>query len=519
MLKFLIDPEDAVIENQQQQSTDDSVPSCSIETPVHLCEVCGMNSRLYKCPRCALSSCSLSCCKQHKLERSCTGQRDRTEFVAIREFKEAHLRNDFHFLEDVLQTKDSARRTLKNSCGGIRPNERGGGGSGEDGNSSKKSHKKNRGGVKPPVSLPTSISLAVGIQANQTLDMHPPAVKKLAKAAESRGTSLLILSPGMSRRTQNTTLYRWKTDEIMWRLHVVFIAGGLGAVNASALFRPELGCASEGALSTMPIASASSSSSSSSLSPSASVHSGGGGCLVGVVRNLVSENIPLEDILSSFLDPRADNAAQRHALRSLRLQRDRLCCLLQVIPSPANDPIFIEVPFSSSLKAALRHKTVIEHPVIFIGTVDDTRHLRRRIATDSLENTSASTIGAASDESLFEAAGSSSHSFGAKRSVDEELMCIEEEGGEGDQNHRKKIKILETKESDQQQMFGVEEKIEVDAENKEEGEDKDEEEVSEEGEDDEEEEEEDFMKALIEMEGKDLETLKAIIASSAVDAK
>jgi len=49
---------------------------------------------------------------------NCSGVRDRTEFVSSRNFKESDLKNDFHFLEDVLQSKDRAKRTLNQNCGG-----------------------------------------------------------------------------------------------------------------------------------------------------------------------------------------------------------------------------------------------------------------------------------------------------------------------------------------------------------------------------------------------------------------
>ncbi len=52
------------------------------------------------------------------LQMDCSGVRDRTEFVSSRNFKEADLKNDFHFLEDVLQSKDRAKRTLMQNCGG-----------------------------------------------------------------------------------------------------------------------------------------------------------------------------------------------------------------------------------------------------------------------------------------------------------------------------------------------------------------------------------------------------------------
>lgn len=37
----------------------------SVETAP--CDVCKSNPRVYKCPRCAAYSCSLECCRQHKI--------------------------------------------------------------------------------------------------------------------------------------------------------------------------------------------------------------------------------------------------------------------------------------------------------------------------------------------------------------------------------------------------------------------------------------------------------------------
>lgn len=117
-----------------------------------LCMVCEESPMQYKCPRCDYLTCSLKCCKQHKIEvrnslnglllltesslwlgtdnllfdalslhhtlqTQCTGKRDRAAFVSVKDFKEKNLRSDFHFLEDILQTKDSALRTLSLNCG------------------------------------------------------------------------------------------------------------------------------------------------------------------------------------------------------------------------------------------------------------------------------------------------------------------------------------------------------------------------------------------------------------------
>ncbi len=57
------------------------------------CEICEKNQRLYKCPRCSIFSCSLECCRRHKVERSCSGIRDKSEFVPVSKFSDRQLRN------------------------------------------------------------------------------------------------------------------------------------------------------------------------------------------------------------------------------------------------------------------------------------------------------------------------------------------------------------------------------------------------------------------------------------------
>ncbi len=54
------------------------------------------------------------------LQLNCDGKRDRVKFIGSKEMKETHLRNDYHFLEDVLQTKGRAKRTFLKSCGKMR---------------------------------------------------------------------------------------------------------------------------------------------------------------------------------------------------------------------------------------------------------------------------------------------------------------------------------------------------------------------------------------------------------------
>ena len=76
------------------------------------CEVCDeAPPAKYRCPACAVATCSLACSKLHKtLGGGCSGKRDRAAFKDIREFTDADVINDYRFLEEALLEKDRAKR-------------------------------------------------------------------------------------------------------------------------------------------------------------------------------------------------------------------------------------------------------------------------------------------------------------------------------------------------------------------------------------------------------------------------
>ncbi|XP_070531831.1 box C/D snoRNA protein 1-like [Ptychodera flava] len=75
-----------------------------------LCEVCVEGRAKYRCPRCAIQTCSLSCVKVHKRDTECDGTRDKTAYVAMKEFTDQSLLSDYRFLEDVDRKADSITR-------------------------------------------------------------------------------------------------------------------------------------------------------------------------------------------------------------------------------------------------------------------------------------------------------------------------------------------------------------------------------------------------------------------------
>ncbi len=320
--------------------------------PVGLCEVCREVERKYKCPKCSTFSCSLECCRKHKVDRNCSGRREQSSYQGLKQLDDSDLRRDYHFLENVLSRKDSAKRTLSQSLGGLR----------EDG--SQRRQGVGRGGARRNSNKKARTIVSIdGFGAKkleQNLDMHKPSVRRLVKACEERQVSLMVMSPGMTRRETNTSRFVQKKDKVYWRLHIVFVASKGGASEPSHLLQPDLECSNEGALTAK-------------------------GGLVGITLEEIDEDDKIKDILSPFIGTAVgereakSNEAQRHALRYLRSHRDDAVCLLQRIPSSAICPVFTSVSETASLREAVSGQTVLEYPVLFVGTGADTEGLRRHI--------------------------------------------------------------------------------------------------------------------------------------------
>ncbi|KAI9492863.1 hypothetical protein BDB00DRAFT_411451 [Zychaea mexicana] len=77
---------------------------------VQLCQICGINSHKYTCPRCAMQTCSVDCVKRHKNEKECSGERDKTHFVTRDQYNYSHLMSDYTYLEDISRQSDTLTR-------------------------------------------------------------------------------------------------------------------------------------------------------------------------------------------------------------------------------------------------------------------------------------------------------------------------------------------------------------------------------------------------------------------------
>ncbi|KAK3607484.1 hypothetical protein CHS0354_010289 [Potamilus streckersoni] len=133
------------------------------------CEICKENAAKYKCPRCLAQTCSLSCVKHHKAEASCNGQRDKSKYVALKDFSDLHLLSDYRFLEDVGRKTSNCHRDL-----------------------AKRRHNK------------------------------PKFLQELQKQASRRNIDLRLMPFPMSKRKNNFTTYHYKSRSILWQIEWLF---------------------------------------------------------------------------------------------------------------------------------------------------------------------------------------------------------------------------------------------------------------------------------------------------------
>ena len=136
---------------------------------------------VYNCPRCSRRTCSLACCQAHKERTGCNGKRQRTEFLPLCRMTDATLRNDYFFLEDVLNQTSNIKRQ-KNTT--------------------------NAAGGKQHLRSPRN-------------DMNRR--KRLANIAHQRGIKFQVMPPVMERHRANTSWYNSKTNVITWKVDVVIL--------------------------------------------------------------------------------------------------------------------------------------------------------------------------------------------------------------------------------------------------------------------------------------------------------
>eukprot|EP01035_Chromulina_nebulosa_P033978 gene33978-45523_t len=222
------------------------------------CEACGVESAVYKCPRCGYLSCCLDCCKKHKIELNCNGKRDRVAFVPSHSLRESTLRNDYHFLEDILQSKDSAKRISHRHFGVVKDVK-----------------------VKQTNMVDNTADFLSG--KKQSMQHLSKGLRKLISETKLRGVNLCLMPSGMSKRIGNKTSYNNAQKTIKWKVQTVFLINA--RFDVTDLFSSALESAPSSSTSSHHIAVVKDS-------------------LVGITLDAVDENEKINDIIRRFFDNR-----------------------------------------------------------------------------------------------------------------------------------------------------------------------------------------------------------------------
>jgi len=75
--------------------------------------MCQKDLAKYKCPRCDLETCCLTCVKEHKDKFCCSGERDKCKFVKVDQYTESTMISDFGYLKEVFNRTEQLPKMKK----------------------------------------------------------------------------------------------------------------------------------------------------------------------------------------------------------------------------------------------------------------------------------------------------------------------------------------------------------------------------------------------------------------------
>ncbi|KAE8378136.1 hypothetical protein BDV26DRAFT_197396 [Aspergillus bertholletiae] len=96
----------------------------SSETPLlsELCTICHIQPPKYRCPRCSTRTCSLPCSRRHKLWSQCSGVRDPAAYMKKNELAtESAFDRDFNFITGIERSLERAERDADNRGISVQP--------------------------------------------------------------------------------------------------------------------------------------------------------------------------------------------------------------------------------------------------------------------------------------------------------------------------------------------------------------------------------------------------------------
>jgi len=312
---------------------------------------------LYQCPRCFHLTCSLACCRAHKVRLGCNGKRDKTKFLPVSQMNDRTLQSDYHFLEDIVGTVDAGQRLLKHVGAAAA--------TATDHNRNKRPRPadstqqtaattttEEEPCAEPPHTLLLQAAAAVTTstkrrivvspqQHHQHQQQHVPAKwRTFQRFAAERSTTVLFMPLGMARHQSNKSHVK-KGDTLQWTIEWCF--------HNDAAARPTPSCNQrESSLNEGPEMKPLSASSSSSSSPTTTT-------TTTTKITLTPETAVVGDILLQTLLASSSNNST-----------DDFSILLKKLPCPSHQPLYIEIAPSATVRDALQHVTVYEYPTFHI---------------------------------------------------------------------------------------------------------------------------------------------------------
>lgn len=178
-----------------------------------LCSICHIEPPKYRCPRCAVRTCSLACTRRHKAWSSCSGIRDATAYVPPAKLKTpAGVDHDFNFLSGIERSVQRSEKEIIEERGllateDLRPVE-----------VRSVQWRKGKDGARKRV-LVTEVLRSRGAAS------RPDLSKQMTKRLSSFGTRITRLPVGMTRQKQNATTVAKSSGRMNWQVEWLLLDG------------------------------------------------------------------------------------------------------------------------------------------------------------------------------------------------------------------------------------------------------------------------------------------------------
>lgn len=174
-------------EGEISDQEDDTIPNSSLSAEVDAfcgqssafndetsrenskCEFCDTAVK-YRCPGCDIQTCSLQCCKKHKVLTGCDGSVKRSRLIPMSQFDNFALLNDVRFLEEADRLRKNCQR-----------------------------------------------------DSMQNVRRDNYALKTLTRECAKRGCRLLFLPPYFDKSRSNCTNYDKIAETIFWKVRWIFL--------------------------------------------------------------------------------------------------------------------------------------------------------------------------------------------------------------------------------------------------------------------------------------------------------